>query len=680
MKFRTALALALLLLLASTGAATAQEQMALGKMWTFEDAPLDYFEKTYGFRPTQKWLDDVRLSSLRFGDGCSASFVSAKGLIMTNHHCVRDEIAKISPSDKDWVKNGFLAPKMTDEQKIPGLTVQQLISMEDITKKINVGISNEMTDAQIKSTRDRNTQAALDLARDRKPNLDHKVVKLFQGARYRLYSYRIFDDIRLVCSPHLQTAHFGGDPDNFTYPRYGIDFSFCRAYIDDKPADTSKYHFTWSKSGADEGELVFVTGSPGSTGRLLTYAQLLYMRDVFYPATLDLIHDRLDTYRAMSAMNPQMEKRMRTAILGLENADKAYTGYLDGLLDPTLMSAKAEFEKALREKIASSETDQAKFGDAWGKLESIAQRQRAHLPRSRYHNTFRLPVLVRASAIVKAIADPSDKNIRAAKRSLRPISPDAEAALPGLWRLAVKWLSAEDPYRVALLRGQDAKAALESLVANSKVGDEEFVTALLDGGEAALKACTDPAICAAVALQKLSAENSAEGKKLTAAEEVQATLIGQALFAAYGTAASPDATSTLRISDGIVSGYPCNGSIAPPWTTFYGLFGRATEFGNKYPFDLPQIWWDKRKSIDLSKKVDFVSTNDIIGGNSGSPMINKEKEIIGLIFDGNIEMLPNRFLYRDEIPRSVSVHSEAIIEALKKVYGARALVKELLGR
>ncbi len=654
--------------------------MALGKMWTFEDAPVDYFEETYGFRPSQKWLDHVRLSSLRFGDGCSASFVSATGLVMTNHHCVRDHIARISPDDADWVKNGFLAKTTAEEAKIPGLTVQQLVGMKDITSEISSGITDGMTDAEIKSTRDRNRQTVLGAARNRQPNLDHKVVKLFQGARFSLYSYNIYDDIRLVCSPHLQTAHFGGDPDNFTYPRYGIDFSFCRAYIDGKPADTSEHHFTWSKSGADDGELVFVTGSPGSTGRLLTYAQLLYQRDVFYPATLDLIHDRLDTYRAMAAMSPQMEKRMRTQILGLENADKAYTGYLTGLLDPTLMAAKAAFEKSLREKIASDPKAQARFGATWAKLEKIAKRQRAFLPRSRYHNNFGLPVLSKAVQIVKAIQEPTDKNIRAANRKMRAMTPTAEISHKGVWRLAIKWLAKEDPYRVALLRGQAPEAALVSLKSESQVSDQAFVAALMQGGTEALAACKDPAIRAAVALAKLAPENAAESSALTAAEEVQATLIGQALFAAYGTAASPDATGTLRISDGVVKGYPCNGSIAPPWTTFYGLFGRATEFGNKYPFDLPEVWWKKRKSIDLSKKVDFVSTNDIIGGNSGSPMINKDQEVVGLIFDGNIEMLPNRFLYRDTLPRSVSVHSEAIIESLKKVYGARALVQELLKR
>jgi hypothetical protein len=517
---------------------SAQTRKELGRMWTFENAPLGWFQEAYDFTPSHEWLEQARLASLRFGRGCSASFVSPHGLIMTNHHCARDDVAKVQ-KENDWVRDGYYAGSYDGEIKLPGLTVQQLLATKDVTADVRAGKTQDDLIAEAKAAQ---------------PDLTHQWVSLYQGGMYQIYSYRVWDDIRLVCAPHGQSAHFGGDPDNFCYPRWGLDFTFCRAYVDGKPADTSKHCFTWKTAGPSDGELVFVTGNPGRTGRLQTLAQCEYMRDVQYPRQLETIRGRLATMYEKAKESPEEEKKLRTQILGLENSRKAFEGYLDGLKTARILAIKQKAEADLRAKVDADPALKDKYGDAWDKVAAVQAR------------------------------------------------------------------------KAELFGQQEAQQELQDL-------------------------------------QKQEAE--------------QVKRIGEACFAVYGTSIPPDATFTLRLSDGLVKGYKMNGTLAPYFTSLYGLFARHTEFGGVHPFDLPQAWLDKQDKLDLKTPFNFVATCDIIGGNSGSPMIDKHQNVVGLIFDGNIEMLGNNYVFDDEVARTVCVHPAIIIESLRKIYGAGKLADEL---
>ena len=666
-----------LLALIVASSTNAQGSLEMGKMWTFENPPLAYLEKEYGFKPDEKWLNSLRLASLRFGGGCSASFVSPKGLIMTNHHCVRGNINAVQ-GEHDWIKDGFYATQLADEVKVPGLTVQQLISTAVVTDRVNAGISDGDDDATINSKRQKNQQAILAKASEDQPDLTPQIISMHQGAGFELYSYRVYRDVRLVCSPHLQTSHFGGDPDNFTYPRFGIDFAFCRAYIDDKPADTSAHYFRWSKSGPKKNELAFVTGNPGSTGRLLTQGQMSYLRESRYPILLDQFGDELRIVKARSKNDPVYEKRNRTFILGRENSQKAYTGYLDGLHNPKIIAKKSKAEAAFRGKVDKTPALAKKFSGAWAELGKINKAKIVQQPKVSFYTPSYSSVLARAVAVVKATApSASEKEVAAAKAAFKPTSTTGRELFAAHLKRARKWLGKADPY-VKFLVGDKSPGEASQALSKSVVTDDAKVAALLAGGRSAVESSTDPAIQAALFFTKAHAEASDKMSALNVKERVQGSLVGQALFSVYGNKVSPDATFSLRLSDGIVKGYRYNGTIAPYRTTFYGLFARNAEFDNKYPFNLPQIWLDRKDKIDMTKGVNFVATNDIIGGNSGSPIVNKDLEVIGLIFDGNIEMLGNRFVYTDDVPRSVSVHSQAIMESISKIYDADRIVKEIL--
>jgi hypothetical protein len=669
----------------------AQENLELGKMWTLERPPLGYLKDEYGFAPTAEWFERLRLASIRFGSGCSSSFVSPKGLIMTNHHCVRDQIAK-SQGDNDWVKDGFYAKALEDEVRLAGLTVQQLAHNEDVTARMNEGIVTEDGAAAVTAKRRENEKAILAKAERDFPGTRPQIVTLFQGAIYELYVYKVFDDIRLVCSPHLQAAHFGGDFDNFTYPRYCLDFSFVRAYVDGKPADTSNHYFRWCTSGVSEGELVFVTGNPGTTKRLLTHAQMVYLRDRFHPMVQGMIDARLRIRKELVAKQPELEKSLRTEILSWENTQKAYRGYWDGLLDPTLMTQKEAAEKAFRARIAADSALQEKFGDVWDKLAEIAARRSALEAKVRFQNTGGHPYLALALDLVRArrTTDEAERKkiserAREQAASITAIAPLTRAEFVDHLVRAVEWLSTDDPWRVAVI-GDRTPEQIAELIERADIRSPEVLADPWSTPKGDERLPEDSPVTArlrllamADAMLPLLEANARETAQLEAMEQAQGVRIGQALFAAYGTTVSPDATLTLRFSDGVVKGYDYNGTLAPWRTTFFGLFARNTEFADHHPFDLPAIWKERRAKLDLTKSMDLVSTNDIIGGNSGSPLVNANLEIVGLIFDGNIEMLPNRYVYRAQTARCVSVHVDGILEALTKVYDADRVVAELTG-
>jgi len=662
-----------------------------GTMWTFDAPPLEYWKTRYDFEATQSWLDHLRLSAIRL-PGCSSSFVSKDGLVMTNHHCARACIDAVSTPEHDYLTDGFVAATLQDEPRCPGLYVDQLVAIEDVTSKIRVAVTAR-TDAEQVSQRGAAIES-LQNACQTSTGDRCQVVAFYNGGMYSLYRYHRYDDLRLVMAPELQTAYYGGDYDNFTYPRYDLDVSFLRVYEDGQPFHPKDF-LSWSAVGAVEGEPVFVIGNPGSTGRLLTVAQMEYLRDVEYPARLADYQRRLDVLYALSAKSPEAARRYENTIFGIENSKKAVTGYLHGLLDASIMARKEAFENDFRSRIEADPTLAARFGNPWDAISDAQLELATFATQARFYALNGSTLLGWANGLVRLVRQEElpeaqrlpayrGEGLERAKRALvrdQRIDPEVERMQLASWLTAARdELGADDPLVRAFLKGRTPDVAAAALVDASEIETADERAALLDGGAAAIDDCADPMVQAVRELEPVATSYVKRAAQLDATISAQAEKLGQAIFAAYGTALPPDATFTLRISDGVVKGFPMNGTIAPYKTSFWGLFARASEFDGKPPFDITARWRDAQKSLDLDTPFDFVSTADIIGGNSGSPVVNRAGEVVGLVFDGNIEMLPNRFIFTDEVSRSVSVHSRALIEALRKVYDAGRIADEILGR
>jgi hypothetical protein len=663
-----------------------------GTMWTFDAPPLDYWRRTYNFAPDQKWLDHVRLASVRLPN-CSASFVSSRGLVMTNHHCGRDCTAASSPADSNYIQTGFAAANLTDEKKCAGLYVDQLQSIQDVTTRVRAGITGK-TPAEQASQRAA-VIAQIQTECNQQTQLTCQVVTLYQGGMYSLYRYRRFNDVRLVMAPEGDIAFFGGDPDNFTYPRYDLDLTLLRVYENGQPYAPTDY-LKWSPGGAVENELVFVVGNPGSTGRLNTISQMDFLRDVSYPATLAAYKRALAIYAQLALTDTSAARRYQNDVFGVANSQKAVTGYRVGLLDTLSMAKKRAFEQELRARIAADPRLQAQYGGTFDAI-AAAQRELATFnPQLRYTGFGGGSTLLPMAAQIVRIASESGKPdsarlapyrgqgiVNMTGMLSRPVPIDTayeRLALAAQLRAAQSELPANDPFLRVALAGRTPDEVAASLVRNTRVGDPAFRQSLLQGGAAAVAASTDPMIVLARGIDPLNRTVTARANALNAIIASNSEKIGQALFAAYGTALPPDATFTLRISDGLVKSFPYNGTIAPYKTTFYGLYERSAAFDDKDPFKLPKRWVDRKGNLDLTTPYNFVSTNDIIGGNSGSPVINRNAEVVGLVFDSNIEGISNRFIFSSEVGRTVSVHSRGIVEALRKMYDGSRIANELTGQ
>ena len=661
-----------------------------GTMWTFDSPPLEYWKARYNFTPDQAWLDKVRLASIRL-PGCSSSFVSADGLIMTNHHCARSCISEVSPADTNYQTTGFVAATREQEKKCPNLYVDQLQSIEDVTSRVHAKITAtsparrvEQRDAEI---------AAIQRECQQGGGLTCQVVGMYQGGVYSLYRFRRFSDLRLVFAPEEAVSFFGGDPDNFTFPRYDLDVTLLRAYENDRPL-RPEHFLKWSASGAQEGELVFVTGNPGSTGRLLTVSQMEFLRDVTYPAQLAQLKRQIAILEQLSAQSPEAKRRYENTLFSAQNSLKAITGYLSGLTDDSIMARKRSFEQDFRARVNKDAKLRGQFGTAWARIDSAQQQLKRIAVQARYYPLAGSTLLNVAAQIVRlpaqeALADSARlpqyrgnaiANLRNQLLNI-PVDPVVERANIAAWLMAAQQeLDPKDPMLVAVLAGRTPEQAAADIVKATQLGDVAFRRPLVEGGAAAVAASNDPLIQLARRIQPIAMPIAQRQARLNYQISSEAERVGQAIFAAYGKSLPPDATFSLRISDGVVKGYPMNGTIAPYKTTFYGLYARNAEFDDKEPFHLPPRWKNARNALDLGTPLDFVSTNDIIGGNSGSPVINRNAEVVGLIFDGNIEQLPNRFIFTDEVARAVSVHSRAIPEAIRKVFNAPRLADELEGR
>jgi hypothetical protein len=667
-----------------------------GTMWTFDAPPLDYWKNTYGFTPDKAWLDNVRMSAVRI-PGCSASFVSSRGLVMTNQHCIVTCTDAVSPADTNYLDVGFVATTAREEKKCPGMYADEVVAIRDVTSDVRRAVTAATPSAQ--ASQRTAAISGLEESCARGTGLTCQVVSLYHGGIYSLYSYKRYTDLRLVFSPEDGIAFFGGDPDNFVYPRQNLDVGLVRVYVDGK-AHEPKNYLRWSATGPVEGEAIFVVGNPGSTGRLNTLAQLNFLRDVSYPATLAGVDRALAIYRDLSAKGPAVARTFQTAILSVENSQKAVQGYRRGLLDSALMNRKEAFEAEVRQRIAANPSLR-QYGNAYAAIET-AQRELATFDAARRYHSFgpalalggsRLLTmagqLVRIdsesklpdSARLTAFRGPLAANIRAALLRDTPVDTALEVrAIAAHLGAAQQELPADDPYLRAALGGRTPAQAAAAIVSGTQVGQVAFRKSLVEGGTAAVAASTDPLIVLARTIDPLNRTLQARADRLNAEIASATEQIGRAMFEIYGTALPPDATFTLRISDGVVKGYPNNGTLAPYKTTFHGLYDRAESFDFKAPWNLPKRWMDGKGRMDLTTPFNFVSTADIIGGNSGSPIINRRGEVVGVAFDGNIESLPNRFLFLSELPRTVGVHSRAITESLRRMYDGASLANELEGK
>lgn len=663
-------------------------------MWTFDNPPTKQLQEKYGFTPTKEWLDHIRLSSVRFNDGGSGSFVSATGLVLTNHHVALGQLQKVSSPQKDYVADGFLARTPEEELKCPDLELNVLVSMEEVTAKVLSAVKPGMSEKQANDAR-KAAIAAIERESMEKTGLRSDVVTLYQGGEYWLYRYKKYTDVRLVFAPEQQAAFYGGDPDNFTYPRYALDMALFRVYENGKPVRPEHY-LKWNPKGAQDGELVFVSGHPGSTNRLHTVAQLETLRDLSYPMRLEGIERRLAVARAYAASGKEQARQAAGLIFGLENAKKALTGEYKGLQQPAIFQLKAQEERQLREKVAANPAWQKQFGDAWEAIENAQAAFRARAKEYSYRRLggYRLPgIALNIVQLVAEVQKPDGERLDGFHESQlpslkfrlfspAPIYPEfEEVLLADSLRQSLEKLGPDDAFVKAALAGKKPEEVAHEVITGTKLADPAFRRQLVEGGPQAVAASNDPLIALARRLDPiLRQERQWYEDHIQAVERTAGEKIGQARFAIYGKSLYPDATFTLRLTYGTVSGYPYNGTVAPSKTTFYGLYDRAASFDSKPPFHLPQRFLERRDQLDLATPLNFVCTCDIIGGNSGSPVINRQGEVVGLIFDGNIESLVGRFVYHITANRAVAVHTSGMTEALRKLYDAEFLVRELLGQ
>jgi Peptidase S46 len=662
-------------------------------MWTFDNPPTKQLQEKYNFTPTQEWLDHIRLSSVRFNDGGSGSFVSPNGLVLTNHHVALGQLQKMSSKDKDYVADGFYAKTQAEEIKCPDLELNVLISMENVTARMQTAVKPGMTEKEAYDAQ-KEEIAKITKESSEKTGLRSDVVAFYQGSEHWLYRYKKYTDVRLVMAPEQQIAYFGGDPDNFTFPRYDLDMTLFRVYENDKPVQPVHY-LKWNSKGAQDGELVFVSGHPGSTNRLQTAAQLEYLRDYSYPLRFKIFQRRLAVLKNYSKLGPEQERRALNQIFGLENTLKASRGEYQGLLDASLMEKKRKEDNDLRSLVDSKPEWKKAYGDAWDSIIVVIERSKATMIPNTYRTLRGSRLAALAVQIVqyvtevtkpneKRFAEFQDANLASLEfrmYSRAPIYNDMEEMLfaDGLQE-SLDQLGPNDSFIQTVLGGHTSADVAKELIAGTKIGDVDFRKALVKGGEKAVAESTDPLIVLARKLDSDARERRQWTEtNLSSVQSAAVEKIGKARFAVYGKNTYPDATFTLRLSYGTVSGYPMNGTKAPSKTTLYGLYDRAYSFGNTGDFALPKRYEERREKLDLSTPINFVSSCDIIGGNSGSPTINKNGELVGLIFDGNIESLPGRFLFDNEKNRAVSVHTAAMIECLRKVYDAAPLADELEG-
>ena len=689
----------LLLTAALLAASPAPRARADEGMWTFDNPPLKLWKERYGFEPPAAWLERLRLATVRLAEvgtttgGGTGSFVSSDGLIATNQHVGAGQIAKLSTPERDIVKNGFYARTRAEELKCPDYEVSVLVSYEDVTARVQGAVKKGAGPAEANAQRQAEI-AAVEKESAQKTGFGAQVVKLYSGGEYWLYRYRRYTDVRLVFAPEEQAAFFGGDYDNFTYPRYALDVSFFRVYEGGRPARTENF-LRWSKAGPKEGEFVVASGFPGSTDRLLTLAQLQYQRDTGNPLQMRVWRSRRDALAAYAARGPEQARRAQSAKRSLENSIKRLTGQQEGLGNPRSFARKEAEEKELRDRVAARPELQREYGGAWDEIAAAYRDYPAAAKRVAFTTLAPSRLGTIASNLVRRAEEtrkPDEKRYPEFREgrlpalalsilSPAPVYADMEEAVLAAWLAEARdALGAEDPFVRAALGGATPEEAARRVVGGTKLADVAARRALLEGGADAVARSDDPLVVLARQMEPVYRELRAwEETNIKGVEAAAGQKIALARFAVYGKTTYPDATSTLRLTYGTVSGYEEDTTLVSFRTTFYGLYDRSEGFAGKSPYDLPARFREGRAKLDLATPLDFVYTADTIGGMSGSPVVNRDAEIVGLNFDSNIQKLPNRHWYVDEAEggRAVAVHSAAVLEALRKLYGAAPLVEEL---
>ena len=674
---------ALWIVLAAAAHAPADEGM-----WLFNDLPIEQLQQKYDFTPNAAWADHVRLSCVRFNVGGSASFVSSTGLVLTNHHVAADTLYKLSTEENNYYEDGFLARHKGEELRAPDLELNQLVSIEDVTERVNAAVAKDASPADAAKAR-RAAMAEIEAESLEATGLRSDVITLYGGGQYHLYRYKKYTDVRLVWAPESKAAFFGGDPDNFEYPRYNLDATLFRVYEDDQPAEIEHF-LAWNDLGANDGDLVFVAGNPGRTQRLFTHAALKYLRDVRMPYVLDYLRRREILFQQFGYLGPEQERRARDELFGVQNSRKAYTGMLAGLQDPAFMAAKGEYESNFREAVAKLDSDKvAEYEAAFAEIERIQGEREKLLGLTgglygRYFDVAQTITLMTAED-----EKPSEERLREFRDSAResllqqlyspaPIYDDLELEkLADSIALFIERRGGDDSLVVALLQGHSPRELAAAAVSGTTLKDVEARKQLVEGGKQVVEESDDPMIALAKILDEEYRRLYAMNEELDEAERQAYAALAEAKFAVEGADAYPDATFTLRLTFGQVKGYEEDGQSIPPQTVMRGAYEHEQRHNAEDPWILPETWHEAKQRVDLNTPLNFVSTVDIIGGNSGSPVINRDAELVGLIFDGNIQSLTADYFYNDKQGRAVSVHAGGIREALRSIYEAEDLAAEL---
>ncbi len=683
--------------------ATISVALADEGMWLFNNPPLQQLKDKYQFEPTPEWLEHLQKSSVRFNSGGSGSFVSADGLVITNHHVGLDTLQKISSEKNNYVRDGFQAKSRAEEPKATDLELNVLMSIEDVTERVNGAVAPGLSGEEASKARG-NAIAQIEKESKDKTGLRSDVVTLYQGGVYNLYRYKRYDDVRLVFAPEEQIAFYGGDPDNFEYPRFDLDICIFRAYENGQPAKIEHF-LKWNTKGPADGELTFVSGHPGRTDRQLTTSELAETRDVEIPYLLSMYNRREVLLDAFAKRSFENARRAQQDIRGVENNRKRYDGYVAALLDPEVWSSIEAREQKLREAMSGTPEYKGTLA-AFDRIKHAQDETATILPIYSYFETFRgrsgaayraprafySTLFKYARRVLRAgeerpkpngerfpeFRDSNRESLELDLFSNEPVHEDLEQVTltDSLTDMAARF-GAEDSLVKRVLAGKSPTARAAELVQTSKLKDVAFRRQMYEGGAAAVAAARDPMI----ELARMVDGPARDARKVWEAQDEtkqQAYAeIAKARFAIEGTSNYPDATFTLRLSYGPLRGYEENGKQLPALTTFAGLYQRAAEHNNEPPFDLPKRWLDRKGKLNMNTPFNFVSTADIIGGNSGSPVTNKANEFVGIIFDGNIQSLVLDCTYSEKQARAVSVDSAAIGEALRKVYDANALADEL---